>query len=152
MKQKEISSAIIKHQNHFVLQLRDFDKNIDFPGHWGLFGGHLEDKEDSFTALKRELFEELEFLTTNAKLIGTITILENITHLFLVPWCGEVSSFSQHEGIDLGVITLEKVLTGHIFSPKFQKTFPVAPGCLACFRLYLEKRKILDHRIINPPF
>ena len=90
-------------------------------------------------------------VTTNAKLIGTVTTLENITHLFLVPWGGEVSLFSQQEGIDLGVFTLERVLTGHMFSPKFQKTFPVVPGCLACFRLYLEKRKILDQRTTHSP-
>ena len=37
------------------MQLRDQKPNIFYPGHWGLFGGAIEENEDPTVALKREL-------------------------------------------------------------------------------------------------
>ena len=35
MKIIEVSQAFIKHNDKFLLQLRDFKKTINFPGKWG---------------------------------------------------------------------------------------------------------------------
>jgi len=43
------------------MQLRDTKPHIFYPGHWGLFGGAVDEGETEVEALKRELAEELEF-------------------------------------------------------------------------------------------
>jgi len=51
--------AIIRNKSKILLQKRDNKKNIFFPNHYGLFGGAIEKGENSKTALKRELREEI---------------------------------------------------------------------------------------------
>lgn len=41
------------------MQLRDDIPGIWFPGHWGLFGGAVDDDETPLAAMHRELEEEL---------------------------------------------------------------------------------------------
>lgn len=43
----------------YLMQLRDPLEHIFFPGHWGLFGGAIEEGESDIDALRRELLEEL---------------------------------------------------------------------------------------------
>jgi len=38
----QVAIAILHRQGQFLLQLRDNIPGIVYPGHWGLFGGHLE--------------------------------------------------------------------------------------------------------------
>jgi 8-oxo-dGTP pyrophosphatase MutT (NUDIX family) len=52
-------ALIIVDDRRYLLQLRDQKPNIFYPGHWGLFGGAIETKEDPAAGLKRELKEEL---------------------------------------------------------------------------------------------
>src|SRR4029077_11907338 len=54
------------------MQLRDDSPDIWYPGHWGLFGGGVDQGEDGFKALQRELREELELEVTEARLFATI--------------------------------------------------------------------------------
>lgn len=44
---------------HVLMQLRDADKPIWFPDHWGLFGGALEGTESPAEAVAREIAEEI---------------------------------------------------------------------------------------------
>ena len=85
-KKTYISAALIKNEDRYLLQLRDFNHEIAYPGFWGLFGGHLEDEEDSFRGLKRELIEELEYVITTSEFLGVVeTNLHNI-NLYLVEY------------------------------------------------------------------
>ena len=54
-----VSAFIILEDDCLLMQYRDDKPDIFYPGHWGLFGGEVDDGEEPETALKRELFEEL---------------------------------------------------------------------------------------------
>lgn len=54
------AAAIISLKNErYLMQLRDNIENIFYPGHWGVFGGAIEDNETPTECLLRELEEEL---------------------------------------------------------------------------------------------
>ncbi len=56
---KKIVVCIIHYNNEILLQLRNFDKKIIHPGKWGYFSGSVNINENSISAIKRELKEEL---------------------------------------------------------------------------------------------
>lgn len=51
----------------YVMQLRDSNPNIFYPGHWGCFGGAVDDGEEPTAALVRELGEELGLSLSGAE-------------------------------------------------------------------------------------
>jgi len=51
----------------YLMQLRSQKAGIFFPGHWGLFGGAVDDGEHADAALTRELREELDIEVNDAK-------------------------------------------------------------------------------------
>lgn len=56
------AAAAILHteDGQYLLQQRDANPSIFYPGHWGCFGGALENGESPMDALRRELMEELQ--------------------------------------------------------------------------------------------
>ncbi|OJX75926.1 NUDIX domain-containing protein [Magnetospirillum sp. 64-120] len=56
------AALLVLENGRYLMQLRDNKPGIWYPDHWGLFGGGVEDGEDSQEALIRELNEELGFV------------------------------------------------------------------------------------------
>ena len=56
-----VAAIIILEDGRYLLQHRDDIPQIWYPGHWGCFGGAVDEREDPIMALKRELYEEIEF-------------------------------------------------------------------------------------------
>jgi 8-oxo-dGTP pyrophosphatase MutT (NUDIX family) len=54
-----VVALITLDDGRYLMQLRSQKVGIFYPGHWGLFGGAVDDGEDADTALARELREEL---------------------------------------------------------------------------------------------
>ena len=133
-----VASALILNQGLFLLQLRDATEGISYPSHWGLFGGHLKNKESPISGLKRELWEELELKFKLSKFLGIVKTKTHCIHIFLIPWHGNISSLSLHEGQEIGVFGLKHIFSGELKSPESQRSYPVTRGCLACFRYYRE--------------
>jgi mutator protein MutT len=52
-------ALIVLEDSRYLMQLRDQKPGIFFPGHWGLFGGGIEEGETPEAALRRELQEEI---------------------------------------------------------------------------------------------
>ena len=55
--------AVFLHKNYdlYLLQLRDFKTSVIYSGHWGAFGGAVEDGESPEVAIYRELREEIGY-------------------------------------------------------------------------------------------
>ena len=68
----EVSLAVLERDGRWLLQLRDDIEGILFPGHWGLFGGHLKKDEKSYDGLKRELMEELGIKVSTKIFLGKV--------------------------------------------------------------------------------
>lgn len=56
-----VSAILINPQGQVLLQQRDDNPAIRYPGHWSLFGGTIEDGETAATAVAREVKEEIDF-------------------------------------------------------------------------------------------
>jgi 8-oxo-dGTP diphosphatase len=53
-----VSAILINGAGEVLLQHRDDNPAIRYPGHWALFGGSIEPGESAYAAARREIFEE----------------------------------------------------------------------------------------------
>jgi NDP-sugar pyrophosphorylase family protein len=60
-----VSAILINDRGQVLLQQRDNNPAIRYPGHWSLFGGTIEDYESAADAIEREVLEEIDFEMTN---------------------------------------------------------------------------------------
>ncbi len=56
-----VAAIITVGVGRYLLQHRDNVPHIWYPGHWGCFGGGVQEGEEPLEALARELNEEIEF-------------------------------------------------------------------------------------------
>jgi 8-oxo-dGTP pyrophosphatase MutT (NUDIX family) len=56
-----VGAILFTPDGKYLMQLRDNRPDVSMRGHWGLFGGVIEEGEDPSAALIRELREELDF-------------------------------------------------------------------------------------------
>lgn len=56
-----VSAILINSLGQVLLQQRDDNPAIRYPGHWSLFGGTIEDGESASEAVAREVKEEIDF-------------------------------------------------------------------------------------------
>ena len=62
-----VAALLVHEDGRYIMQLRDGKEGIFYPGHWGCFGGAIEQGEGPVNALRRELREELELDVTQAR-------------------------------------------------------------------------------------
>lgn len=62
-----VVGLIVIDTGRYLMQLRSQKAGIFYPGHWGLFGGAVEDGEGADVALTRELREELGIEVTDTE-------------------------------------------------------------------------------------
>ncbi len=60
-----VSAILINKRGQVLLQQRDDNPAIRYPGHWSLFGGTIEEGESAETAVAREVLEEIDFEMRN---------------------------------------------------------------------------------------
>jgi 8-oxo-dGTP diphosphatase len=65
------STSILVHNNKILLILRDDKPEIPEPNTWQLPGGGVEEGEDYFQAISRELQEEISIIPKQLKYLGS---------------------------------------------------------------------------------
>ena len=118
-----------KNFDSYLLQLRDFNSSITYPGHWGAFGGTLEEGESPKTAIFRELTEEIGYSPKVFNLFRQTYKDEYKLNIYVFFSEIHISTHELNlmEGMDMGMFTKEEILTQNLYSHKLGKTFPVAP-------------------------
>ncbi|BAU11769.1 NUDIX hydrolase [Leptolyngbya sp. NIES-3755] len=121
----EVAIAIIQKQDQFLLQLRDNIPNIAYPGHWGLFGGHIEADESPEIALVRELQEEISYSPTEVEKFGIYEDDRATRHVFVAQLTVGIEDLTLLEGWDLGLFTRSQIEQGERFSDRANQIRPL---------------------------
>lgn len=120
-----VAALLVLDDGRYVMQLRDAIPGIFYPGHWGCFGGSLEQGEECADALKRELREELEFEMHSASRFTQFDFDFSVlghAKVFRVFYevrvsAAEFGRFVLHEGTELRAFTGEDLLTSQRVTP-----------------------------------
>ena len=125
----DVALAMLKRDNQWLMQLRDDRPDILYPGHWGLFGGHLEDDETPEDAIKRELLEEINWTPQHPlKHWFSHNNGRRTVHLFRGRLDVHLHELTLQEGQDLLLAPLEKILSGTLWSDVVAQNRPIAHG------------------------
>ena len=124
-----VALAMLQRDERWLLQLRDDLETIIHPGHWGLFGGHVEPGETAEEAVQRELEEEISWCPPAplrpwfSDASGT-----RVVHVFRGALTVPTTELQLREGQDLRLVTLEELRSGSIWSDHCGEARPTAPG------------------------
>ncbi|NJK47995.1 NUDIX domain-containing protein [Candidatus Gracilibacteria bacterium] len=120
-----VALAILTQNDQFLMQLRDDKPDIAYPGHWGLFGGHLELNETPEEGLKREVLEEIEYTITNLVKFRCYGDSKITRHIYYAPLTVPIGHLILHEGWDLALVPPEAIRQGSYYSAKANRISPL---------------------------
>lgn len=102
-----VAGVILHWEGRVLLQHRDDNPEIVWPGHWAVFGGHIEPGEEPEEAALRELAEELEL-----RLEGPLELFSHRNDgvrerfVFASPLPVPLDTLVQHEGQAMALLSL----------------------------------------------
>jgi 8-oxo-dGTP diphosphatase len=114
-------------RSRLFMQLRDNIPNILYPGHWALFGGHIEAGETPEIALVREIQEEIGYGVPDYVKFGVFTDETAIRHVYAVPLTVDMADLTLNEGWDMGWVTQVELEAGEHYSANAQEKRPIGP-------------------------
>jgi 8-oxo-dGTP diphosphatase len=134
--------VVFLHKNFdsYLLQLRDFKPSIVYPGHWGAFGGAMEEGESPETAICRELTEEIGHTPEVFYFFRQVYKDKHKlnVHMFYSEMSVSTSELCLMEGTDMGMFTKEEILTKKLYSQKIGKAFPIVPLLSEMLDIFFE--------------
>ena len=142
----KISQAFIIDNSKILMQLRDFNSDINFPGHWGFFAGHIKQNELPENTIKRELNEELSWLPKKISYIKKFTLFNSLNvYVYKCRLDVPFRELNLQEGQDMNFFSFQEILDNQLYSNKFNLNFPISPLSLSIFlkikdKLYLNEK------------
>ncbi|WP_066384789.1 NUDIX hydrolase [Anabaena sp. CA = ATCC 33047] len=124
-KKVHVAIAILYQDNKFLMQLRDNIPNIPYPGHWALFGGHIEPGETPDIAVKREILEEIGYNLPPFFEFGCYPDERVVRHVFHAPLLVEFDQLELNEGWDMAMLTPADISKGKFYSPQAGEARPL---------------------------
>ncbi len=123
----EVAICILYQADRFLMQLRDNDPRILYPGYWGLFGGHIEPGETPEIAVVRELVEEISYSLSQVEKFQVYSDETAIRHVFHAPLTVGLDALILGEGWDMGLLTIADIRSGTHYSAIAQEARPIGP-------------------------
>lgn len=120
-----VAIAILYQQGQFLMQLRDDIPGIVYPGHWGLFGGHIEPGETPAVAVERELLEEIGYTPPALSEFGCYSDSRVVRHVYHAPLTVELNQLVLNEGWDMGLLPPGQIRQGSSYSAKANQVRPL---------------------------
>lgn len=137
----EVAIAILYRDDKYLCQLRDDIPNIVYPGHWGLFGGHLDFGETPEVAVERELLEEIGYTLPSRSKFGCYNDVKVIRHVYHAPLLVELDRLILSEGWDLDLLTPEQIEAGSCYSAKADRVLPLVPAARRILLDFIDTNK-----------
>ena len=98
-----VSAILINNRGQVLLQQRDDNPAIRYPGHWSLFGGSMEDGESPADAAAREVREEIDFEMRNFGLFREFVQNNKREFAFVGELSAELDELTLSEGQGMNV-------------------------------------------------
>jgi 8-oxo-dGTP pyrophosphatase MutT (NUDIX family) len=99
-----VVGLIVIDDTRYLMQFRSQKPGIFYPGHWGLFGGAVDNGEHADAALVRELREELGIEVTDAKYFTEFS--------FDFGFCGRGQVWRRYYRVAVTALDVEKMVLG----------------------------------------
>jgi 8-oxo-dGTP pyrophosphatase MutT (NUDIX family) len=124
-----VAIAILYGDDGFLMQLRDDNPAILWPGYWCFFGGHLEAGEQPEEALRRELSEEIGYCPDRVTWIESFEVEtvrgRVLRHVFAAQLNRSIADLELNEGQDMAWVSPAAVTAGQAWSPKLGEYRPL---------------------------
>ncbi len=136
-----VAIAILYQKDKFLMQLRDNIPSIPYPGHWALFGGHLEAGETPDVAVKREILEEIGYTLPPFVQFGCYSDERIVRHVFHAPLLVDLNELVLNEGWDMGLLTPEDIRQGKCYSKNADEVRPLGEMHQQIMLDFIEKNQ-----------
>jgi 8-oxo-dGTP diphosphatase len=137
----EVAICIVQQADKFLMQLRDNDPKILYPGYWGLFGGHIEPGETPEIAVVREVQEEIGYTLPIVSKFNIYSDEKVIRHVFHASLTVELAQLVLSEGWDMGLMTIDEIRSGGHYSSIAQQVRPVGPIHMQILGEFVEQQR-----------
>ncbi len=120
-----VAIAILHQDDQFLLQLRDDIPGIFYPGHWALFGGHIEPGESPDAAIRRELLEEIGYAPAILTQFDLYEDAQVVRYVYQGVLGVPLSQLVLGEGWDMALATPEEIERGDRYSEQAKQVRPL---------------------------
>lgn len=121
----QVSLAILYQGDRILMQLRDDIATILYPGHWGLFGGHLEPNETPEVAVVREVYEEIGYCLPEFRFFGEYADAHIRRSVFMAPLICSLDALNLQEGQGMDLVPYASVVQGSHFASTLGEARPL---------------------------
>ena len=141
---KEVVTILPYSNGKVLLQLRDFNPRIVYPGCWGFFGGTVESGETPLQSAKRELSEEIGHVPKEIYALSKDSVSvpdEVMMYSFYAPLEIRPTEIILNEGMDFGLFSFQEILSKQLYSNEIKKKFPLInhPNMIYLVRKLIRK-------------